>query len=145
MLQQHIQAASKLLLPMTQTCEIKMEVVFGTPSQNCIGSGVCMIMNRLPRHQQLRCPHAPAWVSFKAGKLVFRFSKSEVFREDAISRFDGPWFFVQESFQVSRYLMRHWDLPSQQVLPGLYAIEETSKDWFLIFSLQHGKRANIGS
>jgi hypothetical protein len=112
-----------------------MEVVFGAPSQNCIGSGVCMVMNRLPRQQQLPCPHAPTWISFERGLLVFRFSKAEVVRQDAISRFDAPWFLVQESFHVPLYTSRHLGLPSQWIRPGLYAIEETAKDWLLTFCL----------
>ena len=135
MLQQQKRAAPNLLMSLTQAREIRMEVVFGTPSQNCIGSGVCMVMHRLPVHQTLRCPHAPALISFERGRLIFRFSKSEVIREDALSRFGSRWFEVQESFQMPRYAARHLGLPSLWVLPGLYTIEETGNDWLLAFSL----------
>ncbi len=135
MLQQQKQVAPCLPITLVQTREIRMEVVFGTPSQNCIGSGICMVMNRLPSHRPLRCPHAPAWISFEHGLLVFRFLKTEVVREDAIYRFDAPWFLVQESFQIPLYAKRYLGLPSQWVSPGLYAIEERPKDWLLAFSL----------
>ncbi|MFN0034961.1 MAG: hypothetical protein ACKVUS_07845 [Saprospiraceae bacterium] len=135
MLQQQKRVAPSLPISLAQTHEIKMEVVFGAPSQNCVGSGVCMIMNRLPRHLQLRCPHAPAWISFERGLLVFRFSKSEVVREDARSRFDSLWFWVDEPFQMPRHTIRHLGLPSHWVHPGLYQVEDTAKDWLLTFNL----------
>ncbi len=135
MLQQQKRVAPSLPASLAQPREIRMEVVFGTPSQNCIGSGVCMVMNRLPRQKQLPCPHAPAWISYERGFLVFRFSKDEVVRQDAISRFGNPWFLVQEPFHVPLYTMRHLGLPSQWVPPGLHAIEETDKDWLLTFCL----------
>jgi len=117
--------------------EIKMEVVFGTPSQNCIGSGVCMVMSRLPRAQVLPCPHAPAWISYQPGRLVFRFQKTEVLREDSIRRFSTPFFLVNEAFYLPRIAARQLGLPSSCVPPGVYALEQTAKDWIIAFNFQH--------
>ena len=135
MLMLQIQQKVAPLMPMrvSQTREIRMEVVFGTPSQNCIGSGVCMVMNRLPRHRTLHCPHAPAWISYDQGKVLFRFDKSEVTREDAIIRFNEVWFPVQEAFEIPRLTARDLGLASTWILPGIYSIEETVKDWILAF------------
>jgi len=94
-----------------------------------------MVMNRLPPNQLLRCPNAPAWLSYNNGLLVFRFPKSEMLREDAQSRFESPWFFVEESFQLPRYTARRLGMPIHWASPGLYAIEETAKDWILSFRL----------
>jgi len=133
---QHInRVAQPQWRPLTQTNGMRMEVVFGTPSQNCIGSGICMVMNRLPSRQQLRCPHAPAWLSFEQGLLVFRFPKSEVLSEEAILRFASPWFLVQEPFQVPRHCARQLGMPAQQISPGVYKIRETHLDWVLAFQL----------
>lgn len=136
MLQQQKHGSPSLPVSLAQIREISMEVVFGTPSQNCIGSGICMLMNRLPHHQQLQCPHAPAWISFVQGSLVFRFSKVEVTRKDAVSRFNDSWFLVEESFKLPRYSARHLGLPVEWVRPGMYAMEETPKDWILTFIIQ---------
>lgn len=121
--------------PLVLVKEIRMEVVFGTPSQNCIGSGICMVMSRLPSIQPLRCPHAAAWISYAHGQLRFRFSKSEVEREDAVRRFDSPWFLVRESFQISRYTARRLGMASPWISPGVFPIIETDKDWILTFPL----------
>ncbi len=132
------QVAQPQMRSVPQASGIRMEVVFGTPSQNCIGSGICMVMNRLPYRQQLRCPHAPAWLSFEQGLLVFQFSKSEVLGKEAINRFASPWFLVQEPFQVPRHCARQLGLPALWVSPGLYKITETRMDWFLAFPLLPG-------
>lgn len=131
----HLQnrVASKLPISLALSCELEIEAVFGKPSKNCFGSGICMVLNRLPAQHQLPCPHAPAWLSVKQGRLVFRFSKSEVVRKDATSRLNTPLFLVQEPFRVPRYIARHLGLPSLWVPAGAYAIEETSRDWFLAF------------
>jgi hypothetical protein len=120
---------------------IRTEVIFGTPSQNCIGSGICMIMSRLPVRQPLRCPHAPAWIYFEQDQLVFRFSKSAMLREEVKSRFSTPWFLVMESFQLPRHFARQLGLPSSWVPPGLYKVTETNQDWFLTFQLKTEKDA----
>lgn len=136
MLQQQRRITPQLPISLLTSPEVKMEVVFGTPSQNCIGSGVCMLMNRAPRLQPLRCPHAPVWISFRNGRLVFRFAKIEVTREDSIARFDSPWFLVQEPFEIPRLTARSLGLQQTQVPPGIYSIEETTKDWYLTFPIQ---------
>jgi len=136
MLQQQKQVSPSLPISLVRTHEIRMEVVFGTPSQNCIGSGVCMVMHKLPPDHLLKCPNAPAWVSFENGLLNFRFPKSDVLRQDVLIRFCSPWFLVQESFQLPRYTARRLGMPKHWVQPGLYTIEETAKDWLLSFRLQ---------
>lgn len=129
------QVAQPQMRSVTQTSGIRMEVVFGTPSQNCIGSGICMIMNRFPVGQQLRCPHAPAWINYEQGQLVFRFLKAETFREDAKVRLSSPWFLILESFQLPRHCARQLGLPAHWVSPGLYKVIEGPQDWVLKFQL----------
>ena len=117
--------------------EVRMEVVFGTPSQNCIGSGVCMVMSRLPRTRVLPCPHAPARVSYQSERLVFRFSKSEVTRKDALKHFGSSFFLVNEPFSLPVLAKRHLGLPGVWVQAGLYPIEQTAQDWIIGFKLMH--------
>jgi hypothetical protein len=135
MLQQKKRIAPCIPLPLARSNEIRMEVVFGTPSQNCIGSGICMVMNRLPRLHALHCPHAPALVSCAKNALVFRFFKSDIQHDDARARFAGPWFPVQEAFTIPRHFARRLGLASEWISPGLYRIEETAKEWLLVFNV----------
>jgi hypothetical protein len=115
--------------------EVRMEVVFGTPSQNCIGSGVCMVMHHLPQRYPLHCPHMPAMISYQGGQLLFRFPKSEVQRPDAAVRFEGSWFLVEEEFRMPKSTARRLGMPSEWVRPGTYAIDETAREWQLRFSV----------
>ena len=135
MLQQQNRIVHSMTMPLSQTHEVKMEVVFGTPSQNCIGSGVCMLMNRAPQNKQLSCPHAPAWLSYQQGRLTFRFLKEAVTRQDCIARFESPWFLVEEPFEIPRTTARRLGMTTSWVAPGLYAVVETAKEWFLAFPL----------
>jgi hypothetical protein len=135
MLQYQKRFMPSLPVSLAPTREIRMEVVFGTPSQNCIGSGVCMVMNRLPSHRTLHCPHAPAWISFDQDKVLFRFLKTEVVREDAVRRFDSPWFLVQEPFEIPRLTARSLGMSSNRVCPGVYTVEERAGDWVIAFNL----------
>jgi hypothetical protein len=135
MLQQQERIEHTMPVPLSQTREVKMEVVFGTPSQNCIGSGVCMLMNRVPQNKPLSCPHAPARIIYQQERLTFSFSKEEVTRLDCIARFDSPWFLVLESFEIPRATARRLGLGTSWVPPGLYTGIETAKDWLLVFPL----------
>lgn len=137
MLQQKNRTATGISVALVRPLEIRMEVVFGTPSQNCIGSGICMVMNRLPRLQTLRCPHATAWLSCLPGTLVFRFSKTDIQTEEARLRLAGPWFPVMESFCIPRHTARRLGLVTEWIWPGLYRIEETAHDWQLFFNVDN--------
>jgi hypothetical protein len=126
-------ASPNILIIIIPSLEVKMEVVFGTPSQNCIGSGVCMVMHHLPQRYPLYCPHAPAIISYEGVQLLFRFIKTEMKRSDAATRFESPWFVVEEEFRMPKSTARRLGMPSEWVRPGVYAIEETPKEWQLRF------------
>jgi hypothetical protein len=126
-------ALPQLPITLVKPLEVKMEVVFGTPSQNCIGSGVCMVMHHLPQRYPLHCPHAPAYISYQGGMLLFRFMKTEMQRADACCRFEGSWFVVQEEFRMPKSTARRLGMPTEWVRPGMYLIEDTAKEWLLRF------------
>ena len=114
--------------------EVEMEVVFGTPSQNCIGSGICMVMSRLPRQQSLRCAHTPAYISCQKGKLVFRFPKSKVMHDGAIGRLDKPWFEIKEAYQMPKHIARKLGTNIGAVACGIYPIVDRGDEWVLNLS-----------
>ena len=126
---------SQIPITLVQPLEVKMEVVFGTPSQNCIGSGVCMVMHHLPQRYPLYCPHAPALISYQEGQLVFRFLKTDMRRTDAVARFGGSCFEVEEEFRMPRSTARRLGMPTEWVRPGVYAIEGNAKEWQLRFDV----------
>jgi hypothetical protein len=111
--------------------EIKSEVVFGSPSQNCLGTGICMVMHRLPRLYTIRCPHASAWFSYEEGGLLLRFPKHRVQDEKALTLFESPWFWVEECFKLPLYMSRRLLLPSTWGAAGLYRIEQDRYNWYI--------------
>jgi len=116
--------------------EVEMEVVFGTPSQNCSGTGICMLTGRLPKRHTITCPHAPAIVHYPPGReLIFRFRKSHLGDQILRQYFSSDTFVVEEAFRIPLQLVRSWRLPVRVVKPGDYLLEEYSQEWRLYFPL----------
>lgn len=138
MLRKNTKAASlHLLSGATLIREVEMEVVFGTPSKNCSGAGICLIANRFPKGYAIACPHAPASIHLVSSReLVFRFRKRSL-SETAVARFfNRRYFQVEESFLLPKHLVRMWRLSAASVNPGQYLLEEYSQEWRLYFPLQ---------
>ena len=117
--------------------EVEMEVVFGTPSRNCSGTGICMIASRLPQGTQIPCPHVLAIIHCDpAGhELVFRFRKQRLSDLVVQKYFSSSIFQVEEAFSLPQRLIRMWDLPIGSIPPGRYFLEEYSREWRLYFPL----------
>lgn len=114
-----------------------MEVVFGTPSRNCSGTGICMIASRLPQGQDIPCPHAPAIIHCDPSghELVFRFRKQRLTDRVVQEYFSSSYFLVEEAFSLPQRLIRMWGLPMSSIPPGRYSLEEYSREWRLYFPL----------
>ncbi len=115
--------------------EAEMEVVFGTPSRNCEGSGICMVTGRFPPGYTIVCPHARAiiYCDMNEKELVFRFPKRYL-SDDIVKRFFSKDFFtVEEPFRLPIQLVRRWRLPGRYVAAGYYPIEIYSTEWRLYF------------
>ena len=123
-----------LLGPGALVREVEMEVIFGTPSRNCAGAGICLITNRFSQGYAVPCPHAPAIIHLVPGQeLVFRFRKRQL--SDAALRgyFQENFFAVEEAFRLPQALVRQWKLPVRWIKPGQYLLEEYSQEWRLYF------------
>ena len=121
--------------------EVEMEVVFGTPSKNCSGTGICMIASRLPQGYLISCPHAHVIIHcIPNQELVFRFRKNRLCDRVAQAYFSAGYFLVEESFALPQRLIRQWGLPVDKIPPGRYLLEEYSREWRLYFSLQPDNR-----
>ena len=137
MLQFNTKAANPPLHSAANIREIEMEVVFGTPSRNCSGAGICLIAARFPQGHKIPCPHAPAIINYVPGReLVFRFRKHRI-SDTAVRRyFHKRYFLVEEAFELPQRLVRHWQLPQTHIPPGKYQLEEYSQEWRLYFMLE---------
>lgn len=114
-----------------------MEVVFGTPSRNCAGTGICMIANRFPQGHTVSCPHAPVIIHCDPGhELVFRFRKQRLSERIVQTYFSTDLFLVEEAFSLPQRLIRMWGLPVGKIPSGRYLVEEYSTEWRLYFPLK---------
>ena len=138
MLRKNTKAASPQVLPSAALIrEVEMEVVFGTPSKNCSGAGICLIANRFPKGYSVPCPHAPASIHMVSRReLVFRFRKRNLTEKAAAGYFTRRYFQVEEAFLLPKRLVRMWRLSAASVSPGQYLLEEYSQEWRLYFPLQ---------
>lgn len=115
--------------------EAEVEVVFGTPSQNCEGNGICMVTSRFPMGYTVPCPHARAiiYCDKERKELVFRFPKRHL-SEIALMRLkDNGVFIVEEPFRIPQILIRRWGLPGRYIPAGRYPIEAYFTEWRLYF------------
>ncbi|MBK7936604.1 MAG: hypothetical protein IPJ82_05730 [Lewinellaceae bacterium] len=134
MLRHNMEAVNPLLLSPALIREVEMEVVFGTPSKNCDGAGVCLLTNRLPRTRQIPCPHAPAIIHYPPGReLIFRFRKRYLDSRILDTYFNDERFLVEEAFRFPLPLARQWQLPVRWIKPGLYMLEEYTQEYRLYF------------
>ena len=116
--------------------EVEMEVIFGTPSKNCSGAGICLIANRSARWDSISCPHTPAILHFSPGQeLVFRFRKRHLDTPALQAYFGCGSFLVEESFSLPSQIVRRWALPFSSIPPGRYLLEEYSQEWRLYFPI----------
>lgn len=136
MLRHDTKAAAPLLLGAALIREVEMEVVFGTPSKNCSGAGICLIANRFPQGYAIPCPHAPALLHCLPGQeLVFRFRKRRLSEPTRLAFFTQGYFQVDEPFCLPKRLVRLWNLNQEWIAPGRYVLEEYAQEWRLYFPL----------
>lgn len=137
MLRQKLETTLPAALLAPPVREVEMEVVFGTPSKNCSGTGICMIAGRFPQGYTIPCPHAPAIIHcIRNQELVFRFRKHRLPEEAARTYFSTGSFLVEEAFSLPQRLIRLWGLSIEAIPPGRYLLEEYSREWRLYFPLQ---------
>ncbi|MCS6929732.1 MAG: hypothetical protein NZM43_09565 [Saprospiraceae bacterium] len=113
--------------------EAEVEVIFGTPSRNCEGSGICMVTGRFPNGYTVSCPHAPAiiYCEQEREELVVRFQKRHL-TEAVLKRLtESEMFLVEEPFCIPRQLVQRWGLPNRYIPAGRYPVEVYSKEYRL--------------
>lgn len=140
MLRQNVEAALSTTLISPPLRDVEMEVVFGTPSKNCSGTGICMIASLFPHGYTIPCPHAPAIIHcIPNEELVFRFRKHRLCDRAVQAYFSSCFFQVDEPFTLPQRLVRLWALPISEIPPGRYFLEEYSGEWRLYFPIQPAK------
>lgn len=118
--------------------EVAAEIVFGTPSRNCDGVGLCrMLAPVLLRGREIRCPHATAYCALDVERNVFtlRFPKSFLSHQMVARHFYKRLFNVTESYRVPGHIIHALGLQQVVIIQeGVYMVKETQDDWIVVIS-----------
>lgn len=117
--------------------EIICEVIFGTPSKNCQGSGICMVAkSSFFDGRPIACKYATSFVSSPSpGILMFRFPKSSIGRWENYRLLEEEFFWVEEAFILPRWLGVKCNMTSAVVRPGKYPVIDTIDSRWIRFHL----------
>ena len=115
--------------------KVKSEVVFGSPSQNCSGSGICFVAAYRPyRPLRWSCPRT---LSLLSSDNPYRFSMH--FRREDLSPdlqqkyFNSPVFCIEEPVMLAKSLCKSLGLAHETLPRGTYPIYENEAGWTIVF------------
>lgn len=115
--------------------ELVCGVIFGTPSRNCTGSGICMVTSlQILRKNRYACSYVRAWLGRgMGGELMIRFPFEAVSDPSHRQLLSCKLFEVDETFRIPPWLTSAWGKSSIFIPPGRYAIRKTDDSWIIIF------------
>lgn len=114
-------------------------VIFGTPSRNCTGSGICMVTSiGHIRRRKFPCECVTAYLSMAPDGAVFLRIPCDNASSDRYKLlFRRRIFEVDETFRIPPWLTGSWGKSSIFIPPGRYAIRKTADSWIIIFPVNH--------
>lgn len=139
MSQQHYtqgQLLPEIVAYTTTSNEIMASVVFGTPSKNCEGIGICRMLDaKYTAGIMIKCPHVPGYLSLEAerGVLKIRFPKKFLTSQMVARHFCKRLFKVTESYKVPAHISRALGIKKNiQIAEGTYQVQETAEDLIVV-------------
>lgn len=102
---------------------INSQVIFGTPSRNCSGSGICKVYTiHGAKRLNISCEMVKVSLRLLNGYLQLSFPKSDCSKHLIWQHFDGEYFKVEENFVLPTWLSRKFKRPAVFVPVGEYPI-----------------------
>ena len=124
--------------PMIMPQRVRSEVIFGTPSKNCSGSGICILTQHRAAHPVVCvCPKALAWFSMdvEARLIILEFEWSELSTEIQQKYFSQSYFLMDESVKVPQMIVKKWKISEKVHLQsGLHVVYRYRGKVSVIFS-----------
>lgn len=107
--------------------KLKSEIIFGSPSTGCKGSGVCKVVPASIPVQDWKCPHALAWIYLlDNAKIRFEFIRSSMSEQQYKRYFRWQLFQVYEPYPMPIFIEKKLKVKQNLiVLPGIYPVIET--------------------
>lgn len=117
--------------------EVLLEVVFGTPSKQCRGLGICMIVEpKYLKGRATECAHFPGYFQLDTGRkmLLARFNRNFLSSQMIARHFSGGLFKVTEAYKVPGRICRELGAASGVVIgEGVYRVAPYGADWTVFF------------
>ncbi|WP_373548437.1 hypothetical protein [Haliscomenobacter sp.] len=106
---------------------IDSQVVFGTPSRDCSGSGICKVYTiHAAKHLNISCEMVPARLAVSDKDLLLSFSEVDCTESLRQKQFRGMHFWVEEAFQLPSWLAQKLNIPAAFIPAGGYLIQRKS-------------------
>lgn len=103
---------------------VDSQVIFGTPSRNCSGSGICKVYTiHGARRLTISCEMVMARLAFWDTQLQMSFSIKACSEQLLQKQFGNGSFLMEEIFHLPSWLNRKWNNPAAFVPVGTYPIE----------------------
>ncbi len=117
---------------------IKADIVFGSPSTGCKGSGVCTVVPATQMgSKSLKCPYATAWISMKNKRNIrFAFIKSSMTEQQIKCYFRWNLFQVFESVAMPQFVQTRIGYHRPLIIrSGIYHVEVRTHELIVDFKL----------
>ena len=103
---------------------IDSQVIFGTPSRDCSGSGICKIYTiHAARRLHIACEMVPARLAVSDKDLLISFSEADCTESLRQKQFRSTHFGIEEAFQLPSWLAQKLDIPAAFIPAGGYLIQ----------------------
>ena len=103
---------------------IDSQVVFGTPSRDCSGSGICKLYTiHAAKRLHIACEMVPARLAASGKDLHLSFSEADCTESLRQKQFKGLHFLVEEAFQLPSWLTQKLNIPAAFITAGGYPIQ----------------------
>jgi hypothetical protein len=124
----------------SKTIRVSAEVVFGSPSKNCDGYGVCMLTSTgLLSSLSLRCPVTACELEISMDHLQMKLEIGKHVVADSVANryFRKSCFWLEEDYKFSRMMSEKWGRTGRfKISAGEYSITSTDDKWIIYFQLQ---------
>jgi len=118
-------------------CDVlPVTVLFGTPSRQCRGQGICMVAERRDEvaAPPFSCPLTPALlVQVSPARLQLIVPVSGLSEAVASRQFSGAFFEVKEAFLLPEFIRKYFKSPDNACIPvGHYPVKQ-DEQYFTIY------------
>lgn len=102
---------------------INSQVIFGTPSRNCLGSGICKVYTiHGAKRLNISCEMVKVGLMLMSTQLQMLFPKTGCSGQLIQQQFTAEYFKVEEDFVLPTWLSRKFQCPAVFVPIGEYPI-----------------------